>query len=310
MTLQQLRYFRALARNKDWNLTRTAKALFISQPALSYAIASLERELGVELFHRRGQRLILTKTGEAFLCRVNDIFTRLTDAVAEVRSLREDSARRLTVGCAPDLTEQFLHDFLEDCCAGGEYDPAGLSLCYRREPELTGMLESGEADLVLCTAPRGAGVESRPLYTLELRLFVPRGHPLAGRPQVEPERLNGLELVRLPAGSPIQAAADEYLARNGIVCRTAAVQERVDDAVAFVANGLGVGLFPGTAAGRHGLQAISLAGRAPALTVCLGRKRADPMAGELERAWDRLLRYGGRWSGGRPSAALSARSSA
>ena len=74
ITLQQMKYFRALARNREWSLTRTAKALYISQPALSYAIASLERELGVELFERRGQRLVLTRNGETFLSSVDNVF--------------------------------------------------------------------------------------------------------------------------------------------------------------------------------------------------------------------------------------------
>ena len=50
MELAQLRYFQALAKNG--NLTRTAKDLFISAPALSTSISRLEQEVGVPLFDR------------------------------------------------------------------------------------------------------------------------------------------------------------------------------------------------------------------------------------------------------------------
>ena len=295
MTLQQLRYFQALAQSRGWSMTRTAKALFISQPALSYAIAALEKELGAELFHRQGQRLVLTKSGEVFLCRVNDIFARLSDALAEVRSLQDAGSRRLTVGCVPGLTERFLRQLLQECCRGG-YDPAGMTLCYRSEPELAGMLERGEADLVLCTAPQKAGIECRPLYTVGLRVFVPRGHPLSRQDAVDPGQLNGSKLVRLAAGSPIQAAADEYLTWHGIVCQTAAVQERVEDAALLVAGGAGVGLLPETAAEVPSLVSVPLTGQAPALTVFLGRKWRPVPAGEVGQLWERLIRCGENWS--------------
>lgn len=295
ITLQQLNYFRALAQNQGRSMTRTAKTLFISQPALSYAIAALEKELGVTLFERQRQRLVLTRSGEAFLGRVNDIFAQLSDAVAEVRASQDVGTRRLTVGGVPDLTECFLHDFLRDC--GEQLDPAGLTLCYRSESELAGMLRCGETDLALCTSPRGNDIECRLLYSVELYLCVPQRHPMAVRTQVEPEELNGLKLVRLSTGSPIQDAADRYLAEHGVTCATGAVQERVDDAAAFVAGGFGVGILPKTAALRHhGLQCIPLAGRPPAQTVFLGRKQPPQPAAGLSRVWELLLRYGENWS--------------
>ena len=58
MTLNQLRYFRVLAKTEHY--TKAADALAISQPSLSRAIALLEEELGVLLFTRRGRNVVLT----------------------------------------------------------------------------------------------------------------------------------------------------------------------------------------------------------------------------------------------------------
>ena len=65
MELNQLHYFVAVARCE--NITRAAKELFITQPALSRVILRLEQELGTPLFDRHGGRVTLNEHGKAFL---------------------------------------------------------------------------------------------------------------------------------------------------------------------------------------------------------------------------------------------------
>lgn len=65
MELNQLHYFVAVAHCE--NITKAAKELFISQPALSRVILRLEQELGTPLFDRHGGRVTLNKHGKAFL---------------------------------------------------------------------------------------------------------------------------------------------------------------------------------------------------------------------------------------------------
>lgn len=61
MELRTLRYFLAVAAEE--NMTAAANSLHISQPALSYQIAELEKELGKQLFLRSGRKMILTEEG-------------------------------------------------------------------------------------------------------------------------------------------------------------------------------------------------------------------------------------------------------
>ena len=65
MTLNQLRYFRVLAKTEHYS--KAADALGISQPSLSRAISLLEEELNVLLFTRRGRNVVLTDAGRALL---------------------------------------------------------------------------------------------------------------------------------------------------------------------------------------------------------------------------------------------------
>lgn len=65
MTLQQLKYAIVIAENKSMN--EAAKQLFISQPTLSEAVKSLEKEIGIEIFIRTTKGIIITPQGEEFL---------------------------------------------------------------------------------------------------------------------------------------------------------------------------------------------------------------------------------------------------
>ena len=65
MTLQQLKYLVAVAECK--NITAAAEKLFISQPSLSAAIHSLEKEMGVNAFARSNKGISITKEGEELL---------------------------------------------------------------------------------------------------------------------------------------------------------------------------------------------------------------------------------------------------
>jgi LysR family cys regulon transcriptional activator len=75
MNFQQLRYVREAVR-QGLNLTEAANVLFTSQPGISKQIRELEDELGVEIFIRRGKRLVaLTEPGRT----VVQVIERLLD---------------------------------------------------------------------------------------------------------------------------------------------------------------------------------------------------------------------------------------
>ena len=85
MTLMQLRYFQALA--GALNYTKTAEALHISQPSLSYAIAELEKDMGIPLFSKKNKRVFLTPYGEFFLTYVNRVLATLEEGVRMTRQM-------------------------------------------------------------------------------------------------------------------------------------------------------------------------------------------------------------------------------
>ena len=73
MNFQQLRYVREAVR-QNLNLTEAAARLFTSQPGVSKQIRELENEIGVEIFVRKGKRLIaITEPGRAVVAAAENV---------------------------------------------------------------------------------------------------------------------------------------------------------------------------------------------------------------------------------------------
>ena len=83
MNLYHLRYFVTLAHLEHY--TKAAELLSITQPSLSHAISSLEKELGVRLFEKEGRNVVLTKCGRAFLEDVEQSLALLDSSVNKLQ---------------------------------------------------------------------------------------------------------------------------------------------------------------------------------------------------------------------------------
>ena len=83
MNLYHLRYFSTLAHIEHY--TKAADILAITQPSLSYAISTLEEELGVKLFEKNGRNVPLPKYGKVFLKDVEEVLNRLDSSVNSLK---------------------------------------------------------------------------------------------------------------------------------------------------------------------------------------------------------------------------------
>jgi monoterpene epsilon-lactone hydrolase len=92
--LRHLRSFVAVA--DELNFSRAAQRLYLSQPALSRQIRSLERLIGCELFRRSTQRVELTLAGEALLTRAHALLADADEAIAATRAVGGELTARMT----------------------------------------------------------------------------------------------------------------------------------------------------------------------------------------------------------------------
>ena len=218
INLHHLRLFRAVA--TDGTLTGAARALNLSQSALSTQIRTLEATLGHDLFDRRGRGLVLTEAGRIALDHAEAIFRTAEDLTATLRETGR-ARRVLRVGGLSTLSRNFQMQFLRPLVGRPDVE---VVLRSGSQPELLRGLEALELDVVLTNlAPqRDPGdawlvhrIDEQPVSLIGTPQRVGSGRGLAG--------LLGGEPLILPApGTALRTAFDGLAARLGVVPQIAA----------------------------------------------------------------------------------------
>src|SRR5262245_58011392 len=102
--LNALKAFEAVARSES--VTRAARELSVTQGAVSHQVKALEATLGVKLFNRERQRLVMTAAGRDYLAVVRDALDRI--AVGTERLVQRQTSGALTVSTSPDFAAKWL----------------------------------------------------------------------------------------------------------------------------------------------------------------------------------------------------------
>src|SRR5262245_36618465 len=102
--LNALKAFEAAARHVSF--TRAAEELCVTQGAVSHQVKALEDELGLKLFNRERQRLVITDAGREYLAVVRDALDRI--AMGTERLVQRQSSGALTVSTSPDFAAKWL----------------------------------------------------------------------------------------------------------------------------------------------------------------------------------------------------------
>src|SRR5438270_10277254 len=125
--LNSLKTFEAAARHESF--TRAAEELCVTQGAVSQQVKALEAGLGIKLFNRERQRLIITEAGRDYLTVVRDALDRI--AIGTERLLQRQNAGVLTVSTSPDFAAKWL---VHRLAISPRPNPASISASRRRCP--------------------------------------------------------------------------------------------------------------------------------------------------------------------------------
>jgi DNA-binding transcriptional LysR family regulator len=244
MELTPLRYFSAIAR--AGHMTRAARHLGISQPALSAVVRKLEREVGAELLHRTGRGVELTEAGRAFLAAAEEAVRRVEAGVISVRQIAGLEAGSIRIGGGATATTYLLPAVVSEV----RLRHPGLRF-YVREAGSTAIAAavlSGELDLGIVTLPLPAAAAGGakdlltvPLVDDEMRLIVPEGHALAGRKSFRWADLSGSAVVAFEAGTAVRGLIDRASGAAGVPLAVVMELRSIESIKHMVAAGIGVG---------------------------------------------------------------------
>jgi DNA-binding transcriptional LysR family regulator len=242
MELQQLEYFRVVARTQ--HVTQAAEELTITQPALSRAVARLERELGVALFDHRGRSVKLNRYGAAFLRHVERALAAIEEGRREVMDLSDRDAGVIAFGFAHALGTSVVPDLIATFRA--QHPRARFQLLQNASHMILEKLEAGEVDLALVSPvpPTSERIESLELSSEELYLCVPHEHRLGKRRSVRLADLRDDTFVCLREGYGLRTLTDHFCAQAGFAPKIAFEGEEIATLRGLVAAGLGVAIIP------------------------------------------------------------------
>lgn len=216
MNFQQLRIIREAARC-NFNLTEVGNALFTSQSGVSKHIKDLEEELGVELFVRKGKRLLdLTDPGRELL----EIVERILLDANNIKNLVEQYSKRdegqLTVIATHTQARYALPKVVTEFKKA--FPKVHLKLHQAGPNEIVAMLLSGEADIGVATealhdVPK---LDTFPYYSWHHAVIVPAGHPLEKMQPLTLQALAAYPIVTYHEGLTGRTKINQAFADAGI----------------------------------------------------------------------------------------------
>lgn len=182
------------------NFHKAAEKLFISQPAMTYQIRSLESELGFSLFERTNKRVSLTPAGESLYHNLIQINATLNRAVSEARSQANSLSRRFTLAWPPSIFDRSLATALAERF---QRENEGIEVTFTvsdRKNSLA-MLEEGAADVTFTLendVSQHEGIISLPLFEATRACLVNESHPLASNQFITWETLKTQKILLMP----------------------------------------------------------------------------------------------------------------
>jgi LysR family transcriptional activator of nhaA len=240
LNLHHLRLFRAVAR--EGTLTGAARALNLSQSALSSQIKTLELSLGHDLFERRGRGLVLTEAGRIALDHAEAIFRTADDLTATLRNTGTER-KVLRVGALATLSRNFQIGFLAPLIGRADVE---VVLRSGGQADLLRALEALSIDVVLTNLVPARDASSPYLvHSLSEQPVSLIGTPSPALQDRSAAELLASEPLILPTPeSALRASFDALVERLKVVPRIAAEADDMAMLRLLARAGAGLAVIP------------------------------------------------------------------
>jgi LysR family cys regulon transcriptional activator len=243
MNFQQLRILRETVKC-NYNLTEVGNALFTSQSGVSKHIKDLEDELGIELFLRKGKRLLgLTEPGKELLIIVERMLIDTKNIKLLAEQFSHSDKGQLTIATTHTQARYILPQIVSQFKI--EFPRVHLALHQGSPNEISELLLNGEADLAIATESLSQIPElvSFPFYSWHHAVVVPEGHPLDKSKKLKLEEIAEYPIVTYHEGFTGRKLIDETFSNAHLSPDIVMSALDADVIKTYVELGLGIGII-------------------------------------------------------------------
>lgn len=244
MNLYHLRYFVTLAHIEHY--TKAAELLSITQPSLSHAISSLEKELGVKLFEKEGRNIVLTKCGKAFLEDIEKSLDLIDSSIDNLQMTGRGGGhidiallRTLSTNLIPKFVRGFLDSNPDSKVEFRFHNDTGMSM------DMLEGLKSKKYDVAFCSKqPNEPTIDFIPIAKQELVVVVPPDHPLAVLDRIDLRETAGYPMVYFSKRGGLRTVVDGLYEKCRIKPNIAYEIDEDQTVAGLVATGFGIAVVP------------------------------------------------------------------
>lgn len=162
---------------KEKSFTKAAKALFVSQPALSASVKKTEEELGAELFDRRSSPVSLTEAGKAYIEAAEQIYAVMANLKERIDDINSLKTGAITVGGTNFVSSCVIPEIVKNYTA--KFPGIKLDLVESTSENLKNLALAGEADAVIDYDFDGELFEITPMREERIYLSAAKDSPVA-----------------------------------------------------------------------------------------------------------------------------------
>jgi len=241
MDIQNIRAFLMVAETRSFS--RAAEKLFITQPAISKRIATLEHSLDCQLFDRLGKNVQLTQAGEALIPSYQRILAEITESRRIISTLRSQVSGHLKFGTSHHIGLHRLPPILKQYT--NQYPQVELDIRFMDSEQAAALILKGDIELALITLPDDIEppLSTIPIWTDTMYCMVANDHALAKQKTVTIKQLSEHGVLLQAQSTHTRDIIDQALKLNTSI-KIIMESNYLETIKAMIQHGLGWGVLP------------------------------------------------------------------
>ena len=241
MDLNKLNYIIVIAEEKSFS--KAAKKLFISQPALSQYVSTIEAELGIKIFDRNKYPITLTSSGKIFIKNAKELLNLKAKMIRDINSSTKVFSGTLKIGISPFRSPYILPNILSQMKK--LYPNLKLFIVEKYAKELEKLLEKGDIDIAIMSLPfTSKNLSFKEFYDEETYIITPKTEyysNLSENGEISLEKLKNEQFILPSKKIKAREKIDLLFYNNHLFPQIFLEAETQESILSFVNVGLGIG---------------------------------------------------------------------